>query len=422
MKRSGRVDLLAKVHLFASLPRPELEHLAETLQPREFAQGTLMIREGESEGHFYILMEGEAEVIKAFGTPDERQLAIRPSGSLFGEMSLFEPSGSHTASVRAHTPAYVLEMTRQDFDQLLHRYPTLAYDMAQQMSRQLEDTENATIFDLREKNRQLTQAYQELETAQEQLVIKERLEKELAIARQIQESILPDRLPHLKGFDIAALTMPAREVGGDYYDFITINRHRFGLVVGDACDKGIPAALFINLTKSLVHIEAARNPSPEATLQLVNRQLLEMSHSGMFVTLLYGILDDSGRFDYCRAGHPYPLVLNENLRLVETTSSSGMPLGIMIEIELDAQTVSIPPGGLMVIYSDGLSEALDIHDNQFGVERLANELQRVSHLSAAQVCAQLLKRVQEFVGGQPQSDDFTVIVIKRSEIAGSKIS
>ena len=85
---------------------------------------------------------------------------------------------------------------------------------------------------------------------------------------------------------------------------------------------------FINLTKSLVHIEAARNPSPEATLQKVNRQLLEMSHSGMFVTLLYGILDASGRFDYCRAGHPYPLVLNENLRLVENTTSSGMPLGI----------------------------------------------------------------------------------------------
>jgi sigma-B regulation protein RsbU (phosphoserine phosphatase) len=376
-----------------------------------------MLQEGESEGHFYILLEGEAEVIKALGTPDERQLAIRPSGSLFGEMSLFEPRGSHTASVRAHTTTYVLEMTRQDFDQLLHRYPTLAYDLARQTSRHLEDTENATILDLREKNRQLTHAYQELKTAQEQLIIKERLEKELAIARQIQESILPDRLPHLEGFDIAALTLPAREVGGDYYDFIPINQHRFGLVIGDACDKGIPAALFINLTKSLVHIEATRNPSPEATLQMVNRQLLEMSHSGMFVTLLYGILDASGRFDYCRAGHPYPLVLNENLWLVETTSSSGMPLGITAEIELDAQTITIPPGGLLVIYSDGLSEALDVHDNQFGTERLASELPKISHLSAVQVCDQLLKRVQEFVGGQPQSDDLTVIVIKRSEIA-----
>jgi sigma-B regulation protein RsbU (phosphoserine phosphatase) len=417
MKRSERVALLTKVLLFANLPQPELEHLAETLQPHEFAQGTLMMQEGESDEHIYILLEGEVEVIKALGTTDERQLAIRPPGSLFGEMSLFDPQGSHTASVRAHTPTYVLEMTRQDFDRLLHRYPTLVYDMVRQMSRHLVDTENATIFDLREKNRQLIQAYQELKAAQEQLVIKERLEKELAIARQIQESILPDNLPQLEGFDIAAMTVPAREVGGDYYDFIPINRHRFGLVVGDACDKGIPAALLINLANSLVHIEAPRNPSPEATLQLVNHHLLEISHSVKFVTLLYGILDISGRFDYCRAGHPRPLVLDENMRLIEIASSSGMPLGITEEIELDAQTVTIPRGGLVVIYSDGLSEAEDAKNNQFGVERLAYELPTVSHLPAAQVCAHLWRRVQEFGGGQPQSDDFTVIVIKRSEIA-----
>lgn len=417
MKRSKQATLIAKIPLFSGLPLAELEHLAETLQPCEFEAGTLLIHEGESDEHFYILMEGEVEVIKALDTPDERQLAIRTPGALFGEMSLFNPQGCHTASVRAHTLALTLEMTRQDFDRLLHRYPTLAYDMVRRMSRRLDETENATILDLREKNRQLTHAYQELQAAQEQLIVKEKLEKELDIARQIQESILPDSLPQLEGFDIAAITIPARKVGGDYYDFIPINRHRFGLVVGDACDKGIPAALFINLTNSLVHIEAPRNPSPEATLQQVNHHLIEMSHSGMFVTLLYGILDVSGRFDYCRAGHPHPLVLDENLHLVETTSSSGMPLGIIDEIELDAQTVTIPPGGLLVIYSDGLSEALDAMDVQFGVERMATELLEIGHLPAAQVCAQLWKRVQEFVGGQPQSDDFTVIVIKRSAMA-----
>jgi sigma-B regulation protein RsbU (phosphoserine phosphatase) len=416
MKRSKQAALIAKIPLFAGLPHAELVHLAETLQPCEFEAGTLLIHEGESDEHFYILLDGEVEVIKALGTPDERQLAIRTHGTLFGEMSLFDPQGYHTASVRALTLAHTLEMTRQDFDRLLHRYPTLAYDMVRRMSRRLDDTENATILDLREKNRQLTHAYQELQAAQEQLIVKEKLEKELDIARQIQESILPDSLPQLEGFDIAALTIPARAVGGDYYDFIPINRHRFGLVVGDACDKGIPAALFINLTNSLVHIEAPRNPSPEATLQQVNHHLIEMSHSGMFVTLLYGILDISGRFDYCRAGHPHPLVFDKNLCLVETTSSSGMPLGITNDIVLDAQTVIIPPEGLLVVYTDGMSEALDAKDNQFGIERLANVLPAIGHLPAEQVCTQLWKHVQEFVSGQPQSDDFTVIVIKRSEI------
>lgn len=414
MKRSEQAALIATIPLFAGLPRAELERLAETLQPRHFDAGELLIKEGESDEHFYLLLEGKAEVIKRLGTSDERHLAIRPQGTLFGEMSIFDPQGRHTASVRALTPAFALEMTRKDFDVMLHHRPSLAYDMVRQMSRRLEETENATILDLREKNQLLTQAYQELQAAQAQLVIKERLEKELEIARQIQDSILPESLPQLEGFDIAALNIPARKVGGDYYDYIPINRHRFGLVIGDACDKGIPAALFINLTNSLVHIEAPRNPSPEATLQLVNHHLLEMSHSGMFVTLLYGILDVSGRFDYCRAGHPFPIVIDENGRQIETISSPGMALGIIDAIELDAQTVTIPASGTLVIYSDGLSEALDVADNQYGTERLIHELSAVTHLPASQVCDHLWKCVQEFAGEQPQSDDFTVIVIKRN--------
>jgi sigma-B regulation protein RsbU (phosphoserine phosphatase) len=354
------------------------------------------------------------DVFKEYGSPDERLLAVRLPGTIFGEMSLFNADGCHTASVHARTPVNTLEMTRNDFDALLHRYPALAYDMVRQMSRRLEDTENATILDLRDKNNLLTQAYNELKAAQEQLVVKEKLERELSIARQIQESILPDSLPELEGFDIAALTVPARAVGGDYYDFVPINQHRFGLVVGDACDKGIPAALFINLTNSLVHIEASRNPSPEATLQLVNQHLLEMSHSGMFVTLLYGILDVSGRFDYCRAGHPHPLVLDENLVPIKLESNPGMPLGILEEIQLDAQTLTIPPGGLMLICSDGLTEAMDAHEHQFGTERLTEELGHLCHLPAEQICAGLWRRVQEFVGDEPQSDDFTAITIKRS--------
>jgi serine phosphatase RsbU (regulator of sigma subunit) len=415
LKHSEQVALIAKIPLFAGLPDYALVQLADTLRPRQFEPGELLIREGEADEHFYILLEGEAEVIKALDTTDERRLAIRPQGTLFGEMSLFDPSGSHTASVRAYTTTQTLEMTRQDFDRLLHRYPSLAYDMVRQMSLRLEDTENTTILELREKNQQLTTAYQELKAAEEQLLIKERLERELTIARQIQESILPDSLPELEGFDIAALTIPARAVGGDYYDFIPINQHRFGLVIGDACDKGIPAALFINLTNSLVHIEAPRNPSPEACLQLVNHHLIEMSHSGMFVTLLYGILDISGRFDYCRAGHPHPVVLDQHMQVVDAVSSPGMPLGIDENIVLDAQTVVIPPGGLIVIYSDGLSEALDSSDNQFGVERLLKALPAISSLPASQICSLIWKEVQGFVGEQPQSDDFTIIVIRRSE-------
>ena len=423
MNRIERIQRLSKIPLFATLSQIELDHLAGTLRPCEFAAGDLLILEGECDDRFYILLDGEVEVIKALGTPDERQLAMQSGGSLFGEMSLFNPLGCHTASVRAMTTVFILEMTRYDFDALLHRRPSLAYEMVRLLSQRLEESENATILDLREKNRQLTQAYQELQEAQAQLIIKEGLERELSIARQIQESILPEVIPQLEGFDIAALTVPARAVGGDYYDFISIDSNRFGLVVGDASDKGVPAALFITLTNSLMHVEAPHSPSPETTLRQINHNLLEMNRSGMFVTLIYGILDKFGRFDYCRAGHPHPLVLDENLRPVEANTIGmagadltgiGMALGVLEEICLDTRMVTIPPGGLALIYSDGLSEAQDLRGNQFGVERLVAALPEIRHLPADGICARLLSLVQEFSGDQPQSDDFTVVTIKRT--------
>lgn len=430
MNPGEQSDRISQIPLFAALPRSELIRLVEVLEPCEFFPGDLLIREGENDEHFYILIEGEVEVVKALGTPDERLLGVKPHGTLFGEMGLFDPEGRHTASVRARTPIHALEMTRQEFDALLHRHPNMAYRMMRQISRRLEESENATILDLREKNLQLTRAYQELQEAQEQLIIKEKLDQELAIAQQIQMSILPENLPHLAGFDIAGLTYPAQAVGGDYFDIIPLKGNRFGLMISDVCDKGIPAALFANLVYSLMHVEAPRNPTPEATLRVVNRHLCGMNRAGMFVSMLYGTIMASGLFDYCRAGHPHPLVLDENLCPVEIQPGAremgggsldkgkppgvGIPLGIMEEVMLDVRSVIIPPGGLAVIYSDGLSEAMNASGGEFGTERLAAELPALSHLPAEQVCAGLWKLVQEFSGGLPQSDDFTVVVIKRA--------
>lgn len=415
MNHTEAANRLAQVPLFVELPRQELEHLAAAHQLCEFNPGMLLMREGESDDRLLILLEGEVEVIKALGTPDERLLGTKHEGTLFGEMSLFNPQGKHSASVQAVTNAWALQITHQEFERLLKSYPTLSYEMMRLASRRLEESENTTILDLREKNRQLTLAYQELKAAQEQIIIKEKLEKELAIARQIQQGILPKLLPKREGYDIAALTIPARAVGGDYYDFIPLDDQQMGFVVGDACDKGIPAALLISLTNSLVHVEAPRNPTPEAALRLVNHHLVEMNGSGMFVTLLYGVLDPSGQFDYCRAGHPHPLILDANHVPIETGTGAGMPLGILEEIRLDARSVRIPPGGMAVLYSDGLSEAADPDGNEFGLGGLIQALPGISHLPAVEVCADLWKRVQSYCGDQPQPDDFTVVVIKRED-------
>lgn len=408
--------IIARISLFASLSQPELELLVSALKIGDFTSGSVLMKEGQSDDLLYILLDGEAEVIKALGTADERLLGVKGRGSLFGEMSLFDRDKRHTASVRARTDVSVMEMTLLEFDALLHRYPKIAYEMVRQLSLRLDDSENITILDLRLKNLELTRAYQELQDAQEQLILKEKMEQELAIARQIQEGQLPDTVPSLSGFDVAALTVPARAVGGDYYDFIPMGDDRFGLVVGDACDKGIPAALFITLANSLVHVEAPRNPSPEATLRMVNQHLIGMSRAGMFVTMLYGILKANGEFDYCRAGHPHPFVLDADFHQIPTHSGVGMPLGIFEEIQLDSHSLIIPPGGAAVIFSDGLSEIENSEGTPFGIEKLADVLPGIILQPAERVCSELWRLVQEFAGENPQYDDFTVIVIKRGKL------
>ena len=309
MQAPDREGQLSHISLFSNLPQGELQHLAVALRERAFPEQAILLQEGSRDDYFYILLEGQVEIIKALGTADERMEAHRDKGALLGEMSLFSRDGCHTASVRALTPVELLEMTRDELDALLYRQPKLAYELVGLLSRRLEESEDTTILDLREKNRQLTGAFRELKAAQAQMIEKERMERELEIAHHIQVSILPQALPTHPGLDFGARIVPARMVGGDFYDVFPVGEGRWGIVVGDVCDKGVPAALFMMLTYSLMRAEAPRALAPGEALLAVNRHLLDLNPSGMFVTLLYGVLDAvTGRLTYARAGHPPPLL------------------------------------------------------------------------------------------------------------------
>ena len=336
MQASERQQQLSHIPIFARLPRGELQHLAETLTARQLPEQAILIREGSRDDRLFIVLEGQVEIIKALGTADERIVAQRDEGALLGEMSLFSRDGRHTASVRALTPVELLEITRSELDALLHRQPRFAYELVGLLSRRLEESENTTILDLREKNRQLTEAYRELKAAQAQMIEKERMDRELEIAHHIQASILPQSLPADPVLDFGARFVPARMVGGDFYDLFPVGEGCWGIVVGDVCDKGVPAALFMMLTYSLMRAEAPRAGSPGEALLAVNRQLLDLNPSGMFVTLLYGMLDArTCRFVYARAGHPPPLLLDGACRPVAVPMGVGQPLGLFDVPALD---------------------------------------------------------------------------------------
>ena len=190
-----KAEILRSLPLFAALPPSEIESLLEILADRTCQPGDILLREGLSSERFYILVEGEVEILKSLGTSDERRVAVCGAGTLLGEMSVFSAQGKHTASVRALTPLCLLEMTRTQFNDLLGRRPEMAMGLVGILTRRLEESENVTIRDLREKNRQLTIAFEELKAAQAQLIEKERLERELEIASKLQLSILPQAAP-----------------------------------------------------------------------------------------------------------------------------------------------------------------------------------------------------------------------------------
>jgi sigma-B regulation protein RsbU (phosphoserine phosphatase) len=410
-----RIDIhtLRRVPLFADLPIEEIEHLATTFHPSVYDANTLLFREGDLGDHFYVVLAGTIAIIKAMGTPEERLVGLRGPGEFVGEMSLLNQDGLRTASVLVHEDARVIELTRADFDMLLHRYPAMAYSMLQVLSTRLRASNDAAIQDMHEKNRRLEQAYAELQAAQARLIEQEALARELKLAREIQESMLPQHLPRLPGFELSARMLAARMIGGDFYDVLPLGADRLGLVVGDVSGKGVPAALFMALTCSLLRAEASRTESPEETLRAVNRHLLTYFTHSMFVTVLFGILDRATRrFDFARAGHDLPLILDSRGAQQSFILGRGHPLGLFPNPALDVQTAVLPPGGLMLLYSDGATEAMNQEYELFGVERIVETVRQRLDASAQHLCAHVLATLAAYCGDAPQSDDITLLVLR----------
>jgi serine phosphatase RsbU (regulator of sigma subunit) len=240
------------------------------------------------------------------------------------------------------------------------------------------------------------------------------LEREMEIARQTQQSILPMHPPNRPGYDFGSLVISARAVSGDFYDFIPFGRHKLGVVVGDVSDKGLHAALFMALTFSLLRAEAGRGEDLAGTLLNVNRYLLKMNAASMFVTLLFAILDlRNGLLTWVRAGHLPPILLNANGQSLGVAVTEAQPLGLYPQINLDRQQYYLPAGGLALFFSDGLNEAADPQGNEFGLERIRQHLIARRAEPAQMICEHLWQAVRAYSDPNPHQDDFTAVVVKR---------
>jgi len=408
---------IRRVPLFASLPDREVGHLADTLQPVEFAPGQVVFHEGEYGDRFYIVLSGEVEIIKSLGAEAERLISVRGPGDYIGEMSLVNRDGLRTASTRARGPTRVLEMTREDFDTLLTRYPTLAYEMVRVLSLRLNQAHNLATRDLQAKNRQLTEAYQALQAAQAQIIEKEKLEHELRMAREVQASLLPRALPRPAGWEFAAHWQPAREVGGDFYDFIPLDRpggQGLGMLIGDVSGKGMPAALFMAMARSLLRASLALAGPPADGLTQANRLIHADAGAGMFVTLFYAQLDlAAGELTYVNAGHNPPWWYRAAREDWEELKRTGTALGLFGVQALGQRAARLAPGDCLFLYTDGVTDAADARGQRFGVEALRAVLHAHRHSTAAQIVAAVDQAVAQFRGDQGLFDDIAIVVARR---------
>src|SRR5215203_3883052 len=272
------------------------------------------------------------------------------------------------------------------------------------------------LNDLATQTAPAVQVAQLVRQQQQQAQERERIEQELRVARLIQQTLLPKAVPQIADWDVAAYYQPAREVGGDFYDFLEFDDGQLGLVVGDVTDKGVPAALVMATTRTLLRASAQRLDSPGAVLRQVNDVLVPDIPPNMFITCLYTILDPrSGRLRYANAGQDLPYLRHKG-RPGDTSElrATGMPLGLMPGMSYEEKEAVLEAGDSILFYTDGLVEAHDPKREMFGIPRLQGFIG--AHPGGAPMIDFLLEELARFVGGGwEQEDDITLVTLQRSE-------
>ena len=248
-----------------------------------------------------------------------------------------------------------------------------------------------------------------------QVLAHQKVEQELALAWQMQSSFLPDTLPDIPGWQLAATLEPARRTSGDFYDLIPLPNGRFGLLIADVADKGMGAALYMAVSRTLIRTYAVEyHTQPRFVFNAANRRMMSDTHGDLFVTAFYGVLDPaSGTLTYCNAGHNPPFLLRRGDATVQALSRTGMPLGAFKGMTWEQQTLQLAPGDVLLLYTDGVTDAEDEGEAFFGQERLIEVARANLGRSAQDMQDATMAAIHEFMGGAPQFDDITLMLVVR---------
>lgn len=396
---------------FSGLEPETLNALRKFAERKHYPPQTTLCRQGEVEHTFYIMVEGHVAVTQRVDEGEERVLGVVGPNGYFGEMGLIDDA-PRMADVITMTEATVLEVTEAVFDRFLEASPALANAILQRILATARRNDQLFIEELREKNVALEKAYLELKAAQAKLIEKQRLERELELAADVQRGLLPGTLPQFSGYQFAAYLEPARQVGGDFYDVQSIDDAHVGVLIADVADKGFHAALFMAVTRTLFLQAGKRSLSPAETAVAVHDGMMEVaSTDDTFITAFYGVLHrPSGRLRYVRAAHERALLLRPG-EGVQVLPGDGRFLGMMPDLTLAEHEVQLQAGDRLVLYSDGVPDAINPAGERYGYERFKDAVTIGAAMSAEELVMHIADDVADFAQDADPFDDLTLLVM-----------
>jgi len=398
--------------IFHGLSEDALDTFRNLAELHTYPAGTVLCTQGKVEHTFYVVVEGRVAISQKLEDGQERLLSIRGPREYFGELGLLDDT-PRFANCVAITDVTVLEITEEVFQSVLEKSPAVAYAMTRHVVEMLRSNDKLAIADLTAKNEELRAAYKDLQAAQAELVEKERLERELEIAAEVQKSLLPDVLPNYPDLKLAAYLRPARQVGGDFYDAIELDEDHVAFVLADVADKSVQAALFMAVARTLFMVEAKRSLNPAEVALAVHRGVMQVSPSAdIFVTAFYGVFNRQNRkLTYVIAGHERPLLIRPEQGVIRL-EGAGRFLGMLDPLELQEQTYQLLPGDRLIIFSDGVPDSTNRRGQMYGYDRLHRFLGSNGKMSANELIHKLARDISSWSGASAAFDDLTLLALE----------
>ncbi|HAT35529.1 MAG TPA: hypothetical protein DCS82_07425 [Rhodospirillaceae bacterium] len=415
--------------VFSALGEQVIRGLVESAKVETFPPDAILIQQGEEGDFAFLILEGtvSVELELPSGTAE---IAVVEAGGIVGEMSVFSNS-VRSATVRATDEITSARLERAVIRDFVEEHPDAALGIISELGNRLQEinrplaslTHAAEALQKDEFKPELLESLKSeagrfkhfayvFEGMANEITAKMRLRQEMQMAQGIQEAFLPSAfasLPHPERYDIHAEMIAAKHVGGDFYDYFAIGEDRLGIVIGDVSGKGVPAALFMAASRTVVKTTALLELPPAECLARVNATIAEENEEMMFVTLFYGVADlKTGRFRYCNAGHNAGFVL-DGTETPHMLPPTGAAIGMSEKMEYEEAEVTITPGQTLFLYTDGVTEAVDGDNNQFGEDRLGKLLISYSKLPPDELVRLIQQQVEEYATGLDRFDDTTCL-------------